>query len=82
MHACGAPADAATGSRPDGLLDDTRLALPPLMSDATGGGGLVGGASRVHFLYFLSSLLLLKTALSQQGRMSNVAAQVSDGYGK
>ena len=46
------------------------------MSDATGGGGLVGGASRVHFLYFLSSLLLLKTALSQQGRMSNVAAQV------
>ena len=70
-------ADAATGSRPDGLLDDTRLALPPLMSDAAGGaGGMVGGASRVHFLYFLSSLLLLKTALSQQGRMSNVAAQV------
>ena len=31
--------------------------------------------SRVHYLYFLSSLLLIKTALSQQGQMANVGAQ-------
>ena len=49
------------------------LALLLLAADAH---GFEVGSSRVHFLYFLSSLLLLKTALSQQGRMSNVAAQV------
>jgi len=37
--------------------------------------GAEAGASRVHYLYFLSSLLLIKTALSQQGQMANVGAQ-------
>eukprot|EP00966_Prymnesium_polylepis_P232593 5379338-Prymnesium_polylepis.1 len=41
--------DGPTGGRPD-----TQLALPPLMSDA----GSHAGASRVHFLYFLTSFLL------------------------
>ena len=48
------------------------LPLPPLSSAAS---GAEIGASRVHYLYFLASFLLLKTALSQQGQMSNVAAQ-------
>ena len=46
------------------------MALPPL-----DGNNSEVGASRVHFLYFLSSFLLLKTALSAQGQMGNVAAQ-------
>ena len=48
----------------------TAMALPPL-----DGTNSEVGASRVHFLYFLSSFLLLKTALSAQGQMGNVAAQ-------
>jgi len=45
--------------------------LPALMSDV----GPKTSSSRVHFLYFLSSFLLLKTALSAQGEMGNVGAQ-------
>ena len=47
-------------------------ALPPLAGTAT--GAEVAG-SRVHYLYFLSSFLLLKTALSKEGRMANAPAQ-------
>ena len=47
-------------------------ALPPLAGAAT--GAEVAG-SRVHYLYFLSSFLLLKTALSKEGRMANAPAQ-------
>jgi len=44
---------------------------------SSGGGSFTtqGPGSRVHFLYFLSSFLLLKTALAAQGTMANVPAQ-------
>ena len=59
-----APGGGGGGTAP------TAMALPPL-----DGTNSEVGASRVHFLYFLSSFLLLKTALSAQGQMGNVAAQ-------
>ena len=49
----------------------SRLPLPPLASAAS---GAEVASSRVHYLYFLSSFLLLKTALSVSGEMSNVSA--------
>ena len=62
----GGAAGAAGDARP---TSSAALALPPLTSGAD------AGASRVHYLYFLSSLLLIKNALSQQGQMANVGAQ-------
>ena len=47
-------------------------ALPALGSSAAGADV---GSSRVHFLYFLSSFLLLKTALAREGQMANAHAQ-------
>ena len=61
----GAP-PAAVGAQP------FARALPPLGSLAAGADV---GSSRVHYLYFLSSFLLLKTALSKEGHMANVHAQ-------
>ena len=60
-------ATGATGAPPN-----VHAALPPLAGAAT--GAEVAG-SRVHYLYFLSSFLLLKTALSKEGRMANAPAQ-------
>ena len=57
----------------DGASLPTGSAMLPPLSSAASGAEL--GASRVHFLYFLASFLLLKTALSAQGHMSNVGAQ-------
>ena len=66
MHQSMAPGATPTGAAP------FANALPPLGALAAGADV---GSSRVHFLYFLSSFLLLKTALSSEGRMANVAAQ-------
>ena len=55
-----------------GVPQMLQSSLPPLGSAAAGADV---GSSRVHFLYFLSSFLLLKTALHTQGEMANVGAQ-------
>ena len=52
--------------------------LPALMSDV----GPKTSSSRVHFLYFLSSFLLLKTALSAQVRWVLVSRQQPAGSGQ
>ena len=57
---------SATGDAPPAVP------LPPLSSAA---GSSEVGASRVHYLYFLSSFLLLKTALAAQGQVANIGAQ-------
>ena len=47
----------------------------PLLSGRTAAEPSELRSSRVHFLYFLSSFLLLKVSLSVQGQMANVNAQ-------
>ena len=63
---------AGTATGATGAPANVYAALPPLAGAAT--GAEVAG-SRVHYLYFLSSFLLLKTALSKEGRMANAPAQ-------
>mgnify|MGYP006133353327 CR=1 FL=1 len=63
---------AADGGTPRTQASSAAGALPPLQSAAT--GAEVAG-SRVHYLYFLSSFLLLKTALAKEGQMANAPAQ-------
>ena len=67
----GAGGAAGDVPRPTGGIAAS-LPLPPLAS-AVAGADIA--SSRVHFLYFLSSFLLLKTALSRTGEMANVHAQ-------
>ena len=64
-----ASANGATGATGPPLPAAAGMTPLPL-------GNALGGcaSSRVHFLYFLSSFLLLKTALCVEGRMSNVPA--------
>ena len=67
----GGKGGADDGPRPTGGLAAS-MPLPPLASAVS---GAEIASSRVHFLYFLSSFLLLKTALSRTGEMANVHAQ-------
>merc|ERR1719271_1596630 len=59
---------------PAGGVPASFPALPPLPPLGGAAAGADVGASRVHFLYFLPAFLLLKTALSTEGRMANVPA--------